>query len=87
MRWKGSHSPSHPLPTQPLEALWDHRDRMKDCHMLHHSLIFLFPGVNGGTGTPAELFVYLMMKINPQPSLWEGLEAFSVTRAALKDLS
>lgn len=55
--------------------------------MLHHLLIFLFPGVNGGTGTPAELFVCLMMKINPQPSLWEGLEAFPVTRAALKDLS
>lgn len=55
--------------------------------MLQHLLIFLFPDVNGDTGTPAELFVCVMMKINPQPSLWEGLEAFPVTPAALKDLS
>lgn len=30
LRWKGSHRPSHYLPTQPPEALRDHRDRMKD---------------------------------------------------------
>lgn len=55
--------------------------------MLHHLLVFLFPDVNGDTGTPADLLVCLMMKINPQLSLWEGLEALPVTRAALKDLS
>lgn len=55
--------------------------------MLHHLLIFLFPAANGDTGTPAALPVCVMMKINPQLSLWKGLEAFPVTRAALKDLS
>lgn len=47
--------------------------------MLHHLLVFLFPDVNGDTGIPAELFVCLMMKINPQLSPWEGLEAFPMT--------
>lgn len=55
--------------------------------MLHHLLIFLFPDVNGDTGTPADLLVCVMMKINPHFSLREGLETFPVTRAALRDIS